>query len=177
MIKFRNKKGGFSIAEAVIALAVIVIVTASALTLITSATTARYKAIKKAEAINCANDLLECFKVSNDEDEFRLNAEFAGFPITDDLKLYTSEYITEMTTNFSEGSFSIRIYTADRANILVDIEYNKYVHSTGVPSEEITTEEVTVNITETSTEETIPPTEVSIETLVTEDTTTEEGEV
>ena len=171
MIKFRNKKGGFSIAEAVIALAVIVIVTASALTLITSATTARYKAIKKSEAINCANDLLECFKVSNDESEFESNAEFAGYTRTNDFK----EYITEITDiDFSNGSILITVYTADKENKLVEIEYSKYVHSTETSEEESNTKD----ITEVSTEEITSSTEsVSTETLEVEDTIKEEEEV
>ena len=63
--------------EAVIALAVVVLVTASALSIANSSTTSRVKAIDKNKAINCAHNIIECFKVSDDQSTFEQNVVFA----------------------------------------------------------------------------------------------------
>ena len=82
-MKMINKKtalkrnGGFSIMEAVIALAVIVIVTVSALSIATSSLVAKTKLINRSQAQSFAQDVWECFKVSDDKDEFDANLIFA----------------------------------------------------------------------------------------------------
>ena len=72
-----NKKRGFSIIEAVIALAVIVIVTTSALSLVLSSIARKAEAAKQSTAQDFAEDVWECFKAADEYSEFTSNFNFA----------------------------------------------------------------------------------------------------
>ncbi len=72
-----KSKRAFSLAEAVIALSVIVIVSISALSIALSSITARVGVIAKSDAQGFADDLWECFKVSDGQAEFEENVFFA----------------------------------------------------------------------------------------------------
>lgn len=65
-----NKKG-FSLAETVIALAVIVVVSITALTIVMSSIKNKVNIATKLDAQNFAYNTLECFKVSSDETDFK----------------------------------------------------------------------------------------------------------
>ena len=58
----RRTRGGFTLAEVVVALAVIVIVTAAAMTLISSQLTLELETIQTVEAANIAENAIECFR-------------------------------------------------------------------------------------------------------------------
>lgn len=77
MIKNIRKKG-FTEAEAVIALAVITIVTAAAMSIVASALSRSVRMRDEMTAQNFAFDLWECFKSSEDHDAFCGNVEFSG---------------------------------------------------------------------------------------------------
>lgn len=66
----RNRKNGFSLAEAVIALAVITVVTVAALSMSFSAVLARMNIVNRSYAQGFAADILECFKAATTEEEF-----------------------------------------------------------------------------------------------------------
>lgn len=83
----RNR--GFSIMETVIALVVIVLVTAAALSITMAAISARVKMSNYSEAQDFAHNVLECFKAADGEDEFRLNVEFAGYELSGAASTYT----------------------------------------------------------------------------------------
>ena len=68
-MKKMNKKG-FSIVEVIIAMTVIAIVSASALTIVLKSFDNTRAAMYKADAQYLVYDALECFKVSNSPDEF-----------------------------------------------------------------------------------------------------------
>ena len=70
-------KNGFSIAEVVIALSVIVIVSISALTIVFSSIVTKNSAINKAAAQNFANNVWESFKAAETEEEFLSLVNFA----------------------------------------------------------------------------------------------------
>ena len=76
-IKMKKARRGFSLAEAVVALAVVVIITVAALTMVTSSIVATINATNKAEAQIFAQNVWECFKASENEDKFLENVEFA----------------------------------------------------------------------------------------------------
>ena len=79
-----KRKRGFALAETVIALTVVLMVSAAALTMIMSSILVKTTSIIETEARGFASDALECFKVSDDHDAFKENLEFAvGKPLTD----------------------------------------------------------------------------------------------
>ena len=105
MDKLKSKKG-YSLVEVIIALSVIVVVSATALTVILYSISLRHAEINKAEAQNFAENVLECFKAANQNgltaeakkaEFFRLVefAEGATFEQADphfpDIYTYTSE--------------------------------------------------------------------------------------
>lgn len=65
-----KKKRGFSMAEVVIALAVVVMVTFAALTLVLSSITVTRNAVNKSEAQDFASNVLECFLVTENLTDF-----------------------------------------------------------------------------------------------------------
>lgn len=73
----RNRKNGFSLAEAVIALAVITLVTVAALSMSFSAVLARMNIVNRSYAQGFAADILECFKAATTEEEFIALVEFS----------------------------------------------------------------------------------------------------
>lgn len=85
-----NKKKGFSLVEAVIALSVVVIVSFAALSLVLSSTTTKVNAVNKSKAQYFAYNALECFKASDSATEFENNIAFAeGITPTTDENTYT----------------------------------------------------------------------------------------
>ena len=73
----RNRKLGFSMVEAVIALTVIVIVSISATTILISSVGTAVRAVNKTHAQNFADGMWESFKVSDDKEEFISHALFS----------------------------------------------------------------------------------------------------
>ena len=79
-----KKKGGFVLAEVVIALSVILLVTVSALTIAISSVSARIKTVNESLASDFAENLLECFKAADNGEEFLANVKFAeGVTLSD----------------------------------------------------------------------------------------------
>ena len=75
--KTRKRKGGFALAETIIALVVILLVSAAALTLVLTSIQVKTHAVTETEARGFASDVWECFKASNNEEQFLSNVEFA----------------------------------------------------------------------------------------------------
>ncbi len=68
-MKCKNK-GGFSLVEVVIALAIIVMVAGAGLSITLSSITTKVKAINRTHAQYFAENVLECFKAADDAEEF-----------------------------------------------------------------------------------------------------------
>ena len=68
----KNRKGGFSIVEAVIALAIVTLMVMVAPTVAKLTITTRATLATRTEAINFAENALECFKAAKDVREFNL---------------------------------------------------------------------------------------------------------
>ena len=84
MMNRSKKKGGFVLAEVVIALSVILLVTVSALTIAISSVSARIKTVNESLASDFAENLLECFKAADNGEEFLANVKFAeGVTLSD----------------------------------------------------------------------------------------------
>ena len=77
-------KRGFTLAESVLALAIISIVSVSTLSLILSAQRSTISAAQKQQAQLYAADIISCYRVSENDTDFASNVNFAlGKPIDD----------------------------------------------------------------------------------------------
>lgn len=77
MNKKNKAKRGVSIAEAVVAMAVVVIVSMASISAVIFATNANLKTYNRTRAQNFAQNMLECFKSASSVEEFTRNAAFA----------------------------------------------------------------------------------------------------
>ena len=94
----RNR--GFSIMETVIALVVIVLVTAAALSITMAAISARVKMSNYSEAQDFAHNVLECFKAADNNTEFESNMkDVAGYEY-DDMSAEPSIYTYKVENKF-----------------------------------------------------------------------------
>lgn len=137
MNKEKKRKSGFSIVEVVIALAVVVIVTASALSIVMAAISARVKTVNRSEAQNFAHNMWECFKASENGTEFESNVKFAyeGLELNkdpDDETKYTytsdkNNFEATITVNFLDAKSTFDIVVKDVKNDeeIVSFSYTK----------------------------------------------------
>lgn len=117
----KRRKSGFSIMETVIALAVIVLVTAAALSVVMASISSRIKQSNYSEAQDFAHNIIECYKAAHDPVEFVENAGFAGIElIQNDSNYYkctTSRFTAEIEVDFSlTGSLDMDIYVNSNSN-------------------------------------------------------------
>ncbi len=139
MSSYSKRKSGFTIVELVIALAIIVAVSFTALSVALSSVAAKRNAINKTEARSFANDTWECFKASESEEEFLSNVEFStsaelGEGQTDDdgytIYAYQSEeniFSATVRVKFSESArseFAVEVTDKDGDNI-ISFSYKK----------------------------------------------------
>ena len=76
-MKKRTQKRGFTVAEIVIAMAVVVLVTATALTTVLTTRNAEERILREADAVRLAENAWECFKVTETPEDFALALSFA----------------------------------------------------------------------------------------------------
>ncbi len=127
-----NNKKGFSLAEAVIALSVIVIVSVCALSIVLSSISAKQNAIDKEKAQYFANNAWECFKASDNETDFISNMEFASgvsLTFTGGACEYTSEtykFTANIKINYTADRPTFTIAVTDKdGNEIIAISYEK----------------------------------------------------
>ena len=121
--KTRKRKGGFFLVEVVIALSVIVLVTISALTICISSISAKIKTVNQSRAISFSDNVWECFKAADDEDDFISYVQFAeGITLKDaqqdgGYNIYT--YFSE-ENNFT-ATIAVKFASAERPELKVDV--------------------------------------------------------
>ena len=138
MSKAQKRRRGYSMAECVVALAIIVVVSVAALSIVASSESARRKSIFHSDAQDFASNMLECFKAADNDAEFRENVIFATslqghgeFPLTptDEEGVYTYEvenqYKATLKVDFTSGEFEItvnenRVSEADENKIMTN---------------------------------------------------------
>ena len=76
-MKKRRNNHGFTVVELVIAMAVVVLVSATAITLVLSSRKAEERALRNADAVRLAENIFECFKATNGEEAFLAAVAFA----------------------------------------------------------------------------------------------------
>ena len=123
----RNR--GFSIMETVIALVVIVMVTAAALSITMAAISARVKMSNYSEAQDFAHNVLECFKAADDKEEFEYDVKVvAGYELTPgEPSTYTYSAGNKFTA-YINGIFEIKVteFEKDDKVIISVPEYQKH---------------------------------------------------
>ncbi len=123
MREMRKRKGGFSIAEVVVALAVIVIVSTAGFSILQSSISAKVATVNETEAQSFADNVWECFKVSNDAEEFASHVFFAtGITLTDpqtDGDVFTYSHTSE-AHNFT-AQIKVRFPEAARSEFFIDV--------------------------------------------------------
>lgn len=128
-----NKKG-FSLAESVIALSVVTIVSICAITIVISSITSKAKTVQKLNSQNFAYNVVECFKVSSDQTDFENNLKLIidSLPTKQDLEsnsiysfiLEKTNYSTVITYSNDNKKLTINI-TNDKNETIISLEYNK----------------------------------------------------
>jgi Tfp pilus assembly protein PilV len=128
----KRNKGGFALAETIIALAVILMVSAAALTMILSTLLVKAHGISDAEAYRFASDTWECFKVSDKDEQFLDNLKFAfGEELPTDRDVASNVYQyrfdrfdakIEVDEGFTELSVTV---TDKKGEEILSISYQK----------------------------------------------------
>ena len=109
--KAKNKKRGFTLAETVIALAIIAVVSVSSLSLILSAQKSTFAALEKQQAQLYAADIISCYRVSDSKQDFKSNVEFA----LGDGAAWSSD--TELT--MSGGMTATAVVNGDTLSVVI----------------------------------------------------------
>jgi prepilin-type N-terminal cleavage/methylation domain-containing protein len=134
MNQIKSKKG-YSLVEVIIALTVIVVVSATALTVILYSISLRHAEINKSQAQNFAENVMECFKAADDTEEFERLVKFSEGvelkPIPEwDAYTYTSiekNFIVGITVDFEleRPEFSIEILDINGTKVMDPIHLHK----------------------------------------------------
>ena len=118
---------GFTLAESVLALAVISIVSVSTLTLIISAQKSTISAAQKQQAQLFAADIIACYRVSNDDDgnTFAENVKFAtGKDIINDTTIELDGNLTAYLTT-ENNTLTVTIKTSEGDKELTELSFTK----------------------------------------------------
>ena len=128
-----KKKRGFSIMETVIALAVIVIVTVAALSIVVSSVIAKANLTNRLAAQGFAQDVWECFKASQTKAEFEDNLSFAlddneglEYDTSRDIYVYHSkQFRAKININDSFDELSVAV-TDQNGEEIISFSYDKH---------------------------------------------------
>jgi Tfp pilus assembly protein PilV len=133
MAKIRSKRG-FTIAEVIIALTIIVIVSISSLSVIASAVSANVVSETNIKAQYFAESAWECFKVSENDAEFENNMKFAeGVDLVKNGESGPYEYspengkfkaVIEVAFGDEKDTFHVTVTDSDGETI-VELTYEK----------------------------------------------------
>lgn len=116
----KRTKNGYSIVEVVIALSVIIAVSISAITIALSSSAAKSNAIAIGKGIRFAENIKECFKAAQDEEEFISYVGFAeGIDLTKEN--LDSKGKTVYTCSSKDGDFSSLIAVSYDTNAEAEI--------------------------------------------------------
>ena len=138
----RKNKGGFSLVEVVIALAIIVMVAGAGLSITLSSITTKVKAINRTHAQNFAENVLECFKAADTKDEFHNLLEVVDNPNDiheerDDTTYYTFihrsgsyQFVAEISVRYADGErplLKVNVTDGEDGEEIISFPYEKGV--------------------------------------------------
>lgn len=130
-----TRKKGFSLAEVVIALSIILTVSLTAMSIALSSVSVTAKAVELSKAQGFAANALECFKAAEDEDELLKLIEFAeGVKLTkdkDSVYLHTlgdGRFTAQITVGFADAEKTFKLILLDKdENEHLSLSYHKEV--------------------------------------------------
>lgn len=112
--RFSLGRKGFGIVEVIIAMAVIAIVSAAAISIVLSSLRSAQRVADKERAEYFAADAAEAFRVSEDEDGFRALMKFAGYEL--------------IPSAGSSGSYTYTLESGFVATVIVDYTSRPELH-------------------------------------------------
>ena len=121
-LKKLNKRG-FTLAESVLALAIIAIVSVGTLSLILSAQNSTISAAKKQQAQLYAADIIACYRVSDSDADFNENVAFAIGKEIIDNKITLNDGLTAYITK--EGTTLTVAVKNEKDTALTTLTFNK----------------------------------------------------
>ena len=118
-------KRGFTLAESVLALAVIAITSVGVLSLVLSSHRATTAAAQKQQAQLYAADIINCYRVSTDNTTFEENVEFAlGKEITDMTQIPLNKEMTAKVT-IENSTLTVIVHTGNPDKGLTTLTFTK----------------------------------------------------
>ena len=121
-LKKLNKRG-FTLAESVLALAIIAIVSVGTLSLILSAQNSTISAAQKQQAQLYAADIIACYRVSTSDEDFNKNVTFAIGKEIIDNKITLNDGLTAYITK--EGTTLTVAVKNEKDTALTTLTFNK----------------------------------------------------
>ncbi len=126
----KNRRRGFSVTEVIIAMAVIAIVSFSAVSVLTQSNTTINNARLEIYATNDSYNLLECFKITDDFESFDRAASFAGYDLEEAdsgylVKNINYVYEIKLSVDFAHGTFYSYSYSTESSRQLCSITFSK----------------------------------------------------
>lgn len=131
--RLRSRKG-LSLVEVMVALAVIAIISAAALSLVVSSSRLDAKSVKTAKVMMAAENALECFRYANNTKELSdLLNETGTFYISPDGKLVTSAngYVIHITVDETYNKLTFIAYETNDEGKKTNEEIYKYEFTKG----------------------------------------------
>lgn len=130
---FRDRRRGATLAETVVAMAIIVTVSVTAMSLIAHFSTGSAKMQHRNEAVNIIEKAMECFKYADEQGEFDALLRVAGgvsYEKTDGLvyKVQGEDYSVEFRVSYGPYMATFMAIARDSSNrtILSVPRYEKY---------------------------------------------------
>ena len=116
--KIKDDFRGFTMAEVVIAFAVVSIVSIATLSLILTSVTATKNANYKLDAQNFTEDVIECYRVCNNEADFLSAVSFAiGVDVDDSSSIILPKSGYKMNISLADGTLNISVQTENGKEI------------------------------------------------------------
>ena len=131
MTKNNRKKGGFTIMETIIAMVVVVVVSIAAGTATLASIKAGKNVARDADAIRCAENVLECFKATEGKDAFvsAVSAvEEKGYDFIarqDTTYKFKKDAGYTVDVQYSESAITVTVTADDDREVLVEYSYTK----------------------------------------------------
>ena len=130
---FPNREGrrkGFTIAELVVAMAIIFIVSATAIGIINTQNTVHLRTTQTVEATNMAENAIECFRYANSVEGFEEAFEMTGITIdgtTDNTKTTFSfeESNMNVTITIEGNKLTFKAIAKDNGKVILEESYTK----------------------------------------------------
>lgn len=135
MMKNNRKKRGFTILETIIAMVVIVVVSIAAATATVSGIQAGRNVARDADAIRCAENVLECFKATETIDAFVDAVRAVEAIEEEEISSQGSEYVFKkdagytVNLQYSESTITVTVTADDDGDVIVEYSYTKEVRS------------------------------------------------